>query len=114
GGCHPRYHSLITTIRNLMHARRLRGQQGEAVCQMRESQVCMFSLKLVKLKFLVEQYEEADYGGIEGDSITNTQIKKFWTQKNIIEEGHLFAAVKAAARVRACNLSFCPFGFEGF
>ncbi|KAF8054891.1 hypothetical protein N665_1309s0010 [Sinapis alba] len=48
------------------------------------------------------------YGGsrkIEGDSITNKQIKKFWRQKQIIEEEHLFAAIKAAARVRARNLS---------
>ncbi|KAF3485781.1 hypothetical protein F2Q69_00052451 [Brassica cretica] len=42
---------------------------------------------------------------IEGDSITNKQIKKFWRQKQIIEEEHLFAAIKAAARVRARNLS---------
>ncbi|KAL0742718.1 hypothetical protein Bca4012_084231 [Brassica carinata] len=48
------------------------------------------------------------------DSITNKLIKKFWTQKHIIEEGHLFAAVKAAARVRASNLSLCPFCFDSF
>ncbi|RID59295.1 hypothetical protein BRARA_F02532 [Brassica rapa] len=42
---------------------------------------------------------------IDGDSITNIQIKKFWRQKQIIEEEHLFAAIKAAARVRARNLS---------
>jgi hypothetical protein len=42
---------------------------------------------------------------IDGDSITNKQIKKFWRQKQIIEEEHLFAAIKAAARVRARNLS---------
>ena len=46
---------------------------------------------------------------IEGDSITNKQIKKFWRQKQIIEEEHIFAAIKAAARVRARNLSVCPF-----
>lgn len=45
---------------------------------------------------------------IDGDSITNIQIKKFWRQKQIIEEEHLFAAIKAAARVRARNLSVCP------
>lgn len=49
---------------------------------------------------------------IDGDSITNKQIKKFWRQKQIIEEEHLFAAIKAAARVRARNLSVCPFGFQ--
>ncbi|EOA33029.1 hypothetical protein CARUB_v10016361mg [Capsella rubella] len=42
---------------------------------------------------------------IDGDSITNKQIKKFWRQKQIIEEDHLFSAIKAAARVRARNLS---------
>ncbi|CAN8271242.1 unnamed protein product [Cochlearia groenlandica] len=42
---------------------------------------------------------------IDGDSVTNIQIKKFWRQKQIIEEEHLFAAIKAAARVRARNLS---------
>ncbi|KAF2577858.1 hypothetical protein F2Q68_00003745 [Brassica cretica] len=42
---------------------------------------------------------------IDGDSITNIQIKKFWRQKQIIEEEHLFAAIKAASRVRARNLS---------
>uniref|UniRef100_A0A1J3E2V0 Uncharacterized protein n=1 Tax=Noccaea caerulescens TaxID=107243 RepID=A0A1J3E2V0_NOCCA len=42
---------------------------------------------------------------IDGDSITNKQIKKFWRQKQVIEEEHLFAAIKAAARVRARNLS---------
>ncbi|CAN8257759.1 unnamed protein product [Cochlearia groenlandica] len=42
---------------------------------------------------------------IDGDNITNKQIKKFWRQKQIIEEEHLFAAIKAAARVRARNLS---------
>jgi hypothetical protein len=42
---------------------------------------------------------------IDGDSITNKQIKKFWRQKQIIEEDHLYSAIKAAARVRARNLS---------
>ncbi|XP_010467563.1 PREDICTED: uncharacterized protein LOC104747602 [Camelina sativa] len=42
---------------------------------------------------------------MDGDSITNKQIKKFWRQKQIIEEDHLFSAIKAAARVRARNLS---------
>lgn len=45
---------------------------------------------------------------IDGDSITNIQIKKFWRQKQIIEEEHLFAAIKAASRVRARNLSVRP------
>jgi len=49
---------------------------------------------------------------IHGDSITNKQIKKFWRQKQIIEEDHLYSAIKAAARVRARNLSVCPFGFN--
>ncbi|XP_010548242.1 PREDICTED: uncharacterized protein LOC104819731 [Tarenaya hassleriana] len=42
---------------------------------------------------------------IGGESITNKQIKKFWRQKQITEEDHLFAAIKAAARVRARKLS---------
>ncbi|XP_010514717.1 PREDICTED: uncharacterized protein LOC104790631 [Camelina sativa] len=42
---------------------------------------------------------------MDGDSITNKQIKNFWKQKQIIEEDHLFSAIKAAARVRARNLS---------
>ncbi|XP_010526822.1 PREDICTED: uncharacterized protein LOC104804280 isoform X2 [Tarenaya hassleriana] len=41
----------------------------------------------------------------DGESITNKQIKKFWRQKQIIEEEHIFAAIKAAARVRARSLS---------
>lgn len=49
---------------------------------------------------------------VHGDSITNKQIKKFWRQKQIIEEDHLYSAIKAAARVRARNLSVCPFAFN--
>ncbi|XP_022765771.1 uncharacterized protein LOC111310547 [Durio zibethinus] len=39
------------------------------------------------------------------DSITNREIAKFWRQKRIEEEDHLLAAIKAAARIRARNLS---------
>ncbi|XVF18090.1 hypothetical protein REPUB_Repub10bG0181600 [Reevesia pubescens] len=39
------------------------------------------------------------------DSVTNREIAKFWRQKRIEEEDHLLAAIKAAARIRARNLS---------
>jgi hypothetical protein len=38
-------------------------------------------------------------------SVTNQEIAKFWRQKHIEEEDHLLAAIKAAARIRARNLS---------
>ncbi|XP_022751507.1 uncharacterized protein LOC111300130 [Durio zibethinus] len=38
-------------------------------------------------------------------SVTNREIAKFWRQKRIEEEDHLLAAIKAAARIRARNLS---------
>ncbi|KAH1113306.1 hypothetical protein J1N35_006684 [Gossypium stocksii] len=38
------------------------------------------------------------------DSVTNREIAKFWRQKHAEEEDHLLAAIKAAARKRACNL----------
>lgn len=38
-------------------------------------------------------------------SVTNLEIASFWRQKRIEEEDHLFAAIKAAARIRARNLS---------
>lgn len=38
-------------------------------------------------------------------SVTNQEIAKFWRQKRIVEEDHLLAAIKAAARIRARNLS---------
>ncbi|KAA8547554.1 hypothetical protein F0562_003983 [Nyssa sinensis] len=38
-------------------------------------------------------------------SVTNQEIAKFWSQKHMEEEDHLLAAIKAAARIRACNLS---------
>uniref|UniRef100_A0A2N9I228 Uncharacterized protein n=1 Tax=Fagus sylvatica TaxID=28930 RepID=A0A2N9I228_FAGSY len=38
-------------------------------------------------------------------SVTNQAIAKFWRQKHIEEEDHLLAAIKAAARIRARNLS---------
>ncbi|KAJ9172614.1 hypothetical protein P3X46_015831 [Hevea brasiliensis] len=37
--------------------------------------------------------------------VTNQEIAKFWRQKHIEEEDHLFAAEKAAARVSARNLT---------
>lgn len=40
-----------------------------------------------------------------GDSVTNREIAKFWKQKRIEEEEHLLAAIKAAARLRARNLT---------
>lgn len=39
------------------------------------------------------------------ESLTKQEIAKFWRQKRIKEEEHLFAAIKAAARIRARNLS---------
>ncbi|KAE8010683.1 hypothetical protein FH972_007029 [Carpinus fangiana] len=39
------------------------------------------------------------------ESVTNQEIAKFWRQKRIDEEDHLLAAIKAAARMRARNLS---------
>lgn len=39
------------------------------------------------------------------ESVTNQEIAKFWRQKRIEEEDHLLAAIKAAARIRARNLS---------
>ncbi|KAE9606611.1 hypothetical protein Lal_00025793 [Lupinus albus] len=39
------------------------------------------------------------------ESVTKREIAKFWRQKRIEEEDHLFAAIKAAARIRARNLS---------
>lgn len=39
------------------------------------------------------------------ESVTNREIAKFWRQKRIEEEDHLLAAIKAAARIRARNLS---------
>ena len=38
-------------------------------------------------------------------SVTNREIAKFWRQKRIEKEDHLLAAIKAAARIRARNLS---------
>ncbi|CAL0311444.1 unnamed protein product [Lupinus luteus] len=39
------------------------------------------------------------------ESVTKREIAKFWRQKRNEEEDHLFAAIKAAARIRARNLS---------
>ena len=39
------------------------------------------------------------------ESVTNQEIAKFWRQKRIDEEDHLLSAIKAAARMRARNLS---------
>lgn len=39
------------------------------------------------------------------ESITKQEIARFWRQKRIDEEDHLLAAIKAAARIRARNLS---------
>lgn len=39
------------------------------------------------------------------ESITKQEIANFWRQKRIDEEEHLLAAIKAAARIRACNIS---------
>lgn len=38
-------------------------------------------------------------------SVTKEEIEKFWRRKKIEEEDHLLAAIKAAARIRARNLS---------
>ncbi|KAL1534199.1 hypothetical protein AAHA92_30409 [Salvia divinorum] len=37
--------------------------------------------------------------------VTNEEIARYWNQRRRLEEDHLFAAVKAAARLRARNLS---------
>ncbi|KAK8716843.1 hypothetical protein V6N13_044140 [Hibiscus sabdariffa] len=39
------------------------------------------------------------------DSVTNREIAEFWRQKHAEQEDHLLAAIKAAARKRARNLS---------
>lgn len=39
------------------------------------------------------------------ESVTKREIAKFWMQKRIVEEDHLLAAIKAAARLRARNLT---------
>ncbi|EEF31745.1 uncharacterized protein LOC8267702 [Ricinus communis] len=39
------------------------------------------------------------------ESVTNQEIAKFWRKKRTEEEGHLLAAIKAAARIRARNLT---------
>ncbi|CAN7017098.1 unnamed protein product [Brassica oleracea var. botrytis] len=87
GRSHLRYRSLIFTIRNLMHTgrNRMRGQQGEAVDQMREVTETSSLTASAISGILIKK--------IEGDGITNTQIKKFWRQTHIIEEEHLFAAL---------------------
>ncbi|KAL0439028.1 UNVERIFIED_CONTAM: hypothetical protein Slati_2385800 [Sesamum latifolium] len=38
-------------------------------------------------------------------SVTQQQIADYWRQRRMIEEDHLSAAIKAAARIRAQNLS---------
>lgn len=38
-------------------------------------------------------------------SITKLEIERYWKNKHIEEEDHLFAAIKAAARIRARNLT---------
>ncbi|KAF8377771.1 hypothetical protein HHK36_031156 [Tetracentron sinense] len=38
-------------------------------------------------------------------SVTKQEIAQFWRQKHIEEEDHLLAALKAAARIRARNLT---------
>ncbi|XP_050127665.1 uncharacterized protein LOC126604455 [Malus sylvestris] len=39
------------------------------------------------------------------ESVTKREIARFWYRKRIEEEEHLLAAIKAAARIRACKLS---------
>ncbi|KAI4327787.1 hypothetical protein L6164_020209 [Bauhinia variegata] len=39
------------------------------------------------------------------ESVTKREIARFWRQKRIEEEDHLLAAIKAAARLRARNLT---------
>lgn len=43
------------------------------------------------------------------ESVTNREIAKFWRQKQMEEEDHLLAALKAAARVRAQKLKVREF-----
>uniref|UniRef100_A0A6N2N3X4 Uncharacterized protein n=1 Tax=Salix viminalis TaxID=40686 RepID=A0A6N2N3X4_SALVM len=39
------------------------------------------------------------------ESVTKQEIAKFWRKKLVEEEDHFLAAIKAAARIRARNLS---------
>lgn len=43
------------------------------------------------------------------ESITKQEIARFWMQKRVVEEDHLLAAIKAAARIRARNISVRPY-----
>lgn len=38
-------------------------------------------------------------------SVTNQEIARYWQQRHMVEEDHLVAAIKAAARLRARNFS---------
>ncbi|KAH9624280.1 hypothetical protein KSS87_004138 [Heliosperma pusillum] len=40
-----------------------------------------------------------------GGSYTRREIERFWRKKRLVEEEHLLAAIKAAARLRATHLS---------
>lgn len=48
------------------------------------------------------------------ESVTKREIAKFWKQKRIVEEDHLLAAIKAAARLRARNLTVRLIQFESY
>lgn len=48
-------------------------------------------------------------GKSASESITKKEIAKFWWHKRVKEEEHLLAAIKAAARIRAKNLSVSPY-----
>ncbi|KZV54546.1 pumilio8, chloroplastic [Dorcoceras hygrometricum] len=39
-------------------------------------------------------------------SVTNRQIAYFWNQRRLVEEDHLYAALKAAARIRSRHLTY--------
>ncbi|XP_075496652.1 uncharacterized protein LOC142533687 [Primulina tabacum] len=39
-------------------------------------------------------------------SVTNREIANFWNQRRLVEEDHLYAALKAAARIRTRNLTY--------
>lgn len=38
-------------------------------------------------------------------SVTNQEIARYWKQRRMVEDDHFYAAIKAAARLRARNLS---------
>ena len=113
------HHSVISTLL----------KQRKLVC-IYQRKVYSISERIPKKRFVkMKQLEETKIGGAKTkqvvpppppplpqlprfwvkksftESVTNQEIAKFWRQKRIEEEDHLLAAIKAAARIRAQNLS---------